>query len=183
MPEPQQNPRPPDPRKRRSDRYRQLALGAIVTAAGVLLPILFHAAGVGPVFLPMFLPLAVGSFALRPWVAVAVGVFTPLLSSFVTGMPSLMPPVAPVLSVELGVFAGLIALLYRLGIQPTLALLLAFAVNRLLLLLIALAVAPALGLPSHWTGLAAVAYGLPGIVLMVVLVPALLPRLSRFLEV
>jgi hypothetical protein len=168
---------------KKPDRPRQLAVGAAVVAAGVLLPIIFHQVGLGPVFLPMFFPIALGSFVMRPWPSAFAGMVTPMVSTVLTGMPALMPPVAPVLSVELGIFGATVSLLYRAGLQPLPTLLVAFFLNRILLLFLAFGIAPVLGLPPHWTGWAAVVYGLPGIALITLSIPLILPRLGQYLEV
>jgi len=170
-------------RASRSGRPSQIALASIVMATGVLLPIFFHQVGLGPVFLPMFLPISLGAFFLRPAWAFAVGFFTPIVSSLATGMPPWMPPVAPVLCGELSIFSVAISLLYRAGLQPLLALGLALLLNRLLLLVIATALAPLLGLPPSFTGISAVIFGLPGVLLMLIVVPIVLPRLATYLEV
>lgn len=72
---------------------RDLALGGLFGALGIVVPIVFHAAGpkAGAIFLPMYLPiLALGLLA--SWeVAVIVGCATPLISAALTGMPPLLP--------------------------------------------------------------------------------------------
>ncbi len=155
-----------------------LALAALVVALGVLLPIVFHTVGLGPVFLPMFLPIAVGAFFLSPGVAAAVGLVTPLISSLTTGMPPWMPPVAPVLTLELVLFGALVSWLNRRGLQPFVALALALIVDRLFLLLVVLFVAPLFGWPKQAFSIGAVLSGLPGVVLILVVAPPLLRRLA-----
>ena len=156
---------------------RPLALAALTVALGVLVPIVFHAVGLGPVFLPMFLPIAVGAFFLSPGLAAAVGLATPLISSLATGMPPWMPPVAPVLTVELVVFGALLSWLNRRGLQPLVALVLALTADRLLLLFVVLTIAPLFGWPERAFSVGAVVSGLPGVALILLVTPPLLRRL------
>ncbi|NOZ56986.1 MAG: ECF transporter S component [Calditrichaeota bacterium] len=155
-----------------------LALAALVVALGVLVPMVFHAVGLGPIFLPMFLPIAVGAFFLSPGVAAAVGLVTPLISSLTTGMPPWMPPVAPVLTVELMIFGALISWLNRRGLQPLVVLTLALVADRLLLLAVVLVVAPLFGWPERAFSIGAVLSGFPGVLLILAVVPPLLRRLA-----
>jgi hypothetical protein len=58
---------------------REISRAALVTAAGLALPWVFHALRLGHVFLPMYLPLLAGAFALRPRTAVAAAAAPPLV--------------------------------------------------------------------------------------------------------
>jgi hypothetical protein len=69
---------------------REISRAALVTAAGLALPWVFHALRLGHVFLPMYLPLLAGAFVLRPRTATAAAVATPLVSAAATGMPLLV---------------------------------------------------------------------------------------------
>jgi hypothetical protein len=50
---------------------REISRAALVTAAGLALPWVFHARRLGHVFLPMYLPLLAGAFVLKPRTATA----------------------------------------------------------------------------------------------------------------
>ena len=51
-------------------KARDLALGGMMGALGVLIPIAFHAVGgAGPVFLPMFLPVSLRIFFIFPMIS------------------------------------------------------------------------------------------------------------------
>jgi len=69
-------------------KVKFLTLTALLIAVGVLLPMVFHILSFGgPMFLPMHIPVLVAGFLL-PWqFAALVGITTPLLSFFLTGMP------------------------------------------------------------------------------------------------
>jgi hypothetical protein len=97
---------------------REISRAALVTAAGLALPWVFHALRLGHVFLPMYLPLLAGAFVLRPRTAAAAAVATPLVSAAVTGMPPFFPPIAAWMAIELGLMAGLAALLRRQRALP-----------------------------------------------------------------
>ncbi len=62
-------------------------IGAI--AFGVTLPHLFHLFGLGPVFLPMFLPIILLALFSRPFSIITVSIVTPLLSTLVFGIPEI----------------------------------------------------------------------------------------------
>src|SRR4030042_6646044 len=90
-------------------RIQDLALSGLFIALGVLLPIFFHAVGLGKVFLPMFFPIAAGAFYLPLPFALAAAAITPLLSFILTGMPPV--PDLTVMIFELPVLAGFLSLL------------------------------------------------------------------------
>ncbi len=111
----------PETSQRRVFEARDLALGGLFGALGIVVPVLFHAAGpkVGPIFLPMYLPiLALG--LLTSWqVAFIVGCVTPLLSSIITTMPPILPT-GVLMVCELGLLAATAsaARSWGLGIWP-----------------------------------------------------------------
>lgn len=94
---------------------RNLALGGLFGALAITLPMLFHAVGLGKVFLPMYLPiLALGLLA--SWnVALLVGLMAPLISALLTGMPPLAPPIAFIMMAELAALGAVAALARSLG--------------------------------------------------------------------
>ena len=95
-------------------KARELSLAGMLGALGLLLPIGFHMVGWGgKVFLPMHLPVLVAGFLLTPGTAAAVAVVTPLLSSVLTGMPPLVPPIALLMAIELAVKGVVASVLYR----------------------------------------------------------------------
>jgi len=123
-------------------------------------------------FLPMFLPLLIMGFLVRPWVAIGIGFLMPLLSAILTGMPPLVPPIALVMSFEASAMAGTASLLYtRRRLPLWISLIAAILAGRAVLLAVVLGVAPLLKLPSAVFSLAALTAGLPGIALQIVIVP------------
>lgn len=147
-------------------------------ALGVLIPFLFHTVGLGPMFLPMFWPLAVAGIFLEVPFAFAVGVLTPLLSTMVSGMPP--PPILYKMMIELAVLAWIVSNLFRrtrLGLFWGMGI--GLVVSRLTALGIAFLLAPVLGLPPRLYAVATFLEGIPGMVTMMVLLPPVLLRLTH----
>lgn len=94
-----------------TDRTKYITLSAPFIAMGILFPILFHSIGLGPMFLPMFWPVVISAFFLPIPYIVAVGILTPLLSSFMTGMPP--PPILYKMIFELGILSVVLGYLYK----------------------------------------------------------------------
>jgi hypothetical protein len=88
---------------------RELAYCGLFGAAALLLPALFHILHLGPIFMPMYLPLCTLPFFVRPMPAAITAALTPVLSAAVTGMPPFYPPVAVFMAIELSTMAALIA--------------------------------------------------------------------------
>ena len=153
---------------------RDITLGSVFIALGLAIPVLFHAVGMGSTFLPMFLPILAAGLLL-PWrPAGVVGVVTPLMSSLLTGMPPMAPPIAAVMALEGAVLATLSSCLYRRLTWPIhLATITAVLAQRLAMALATLVWAPWFGLPGPLTALGSLARGLPGVVLLVIVVPVL----------
>jgi hypothetical protein len=158
---------------------REISRAALVTAAGLALPWVFHALRLGHVFLPMYLPILAGAFVLRPRTAAAVGFATPLASAAATGMPPLFPPVAAWMSVELGLMAGIASLLRRRGLPATAIVAVVLLVGRAVHAALVYGTGLWLDLPAALLTLASLAAGWPGMALAVVAVPAAVRLLER----
>jgi hypothetical protein len=149
-------------------------------ALGVVLPAAFHALGLGKALLPMFWPVAAAGFLLPPGPALFTAVLTPLLSFILTGMPPISPPVLQVMAVELACLVAAAALLMRFTRWGLFWILLAsLAVSRAALLFSSRMLAPFFGLPAKWVSLASVLNSLPGIGVMLALIPAVVGRLMH----
>ena len=155
-----------------------LTLGALFMALGVLIPIIFHALGLGPIFLPMFWPIAVSGFYLPVVPAMIVGCLTPILSMLLTGMPP--PPILYRMVWELAILGGCTACLYRntrTGLMwPLVG---GLIIAQIMGLLGAAAIAPLLGWPPEMYALATFLEGIPGSVTILICVPWLLHRLKN----
>lgn len=162
---------------------RDFLLGSLLLALALVLPILFHAVGLGSTFLPMFYPIITAGFLVALPVAAAVGFLAPITSSLLTGMPPLFPPIAFIMMVEGLVLASIPALLhqkYKLKILPTLAVTI-FA-ERLVLLGAVVLSAKWLSLPEGVLGLASLLRSLPGIVFIFFLIPPLVRKLEERIQ-
>jgi niacin transporter len=160
----------------------------------VTLPMAFHQIGLGAAFLPMHIPILLTGALGGPWAGFLAGALAPVISHLLTGMPPIAPPVAPLMTVELaayGLASGLArrTLLSKRGpeaggtgralIREYLWLIVALAAGRAALALAAIVLGPALGLrvPPFVYLKGAWLTGLPGLVIQLGIVPALVMRL------
>ena len=80
----------------------------------LVLPMAFHLTGVpqpGQVFLPMHIPVLLGGFVLGPVFGFFVGLFSPIISSVLTGMPAVGR--LPFMMIELAVYGLVSGLMYN----------------------------------------------------------------------
>ncbi|RPI94743.1 MAG: hypothetical protein EHM32_06440, partial [Spirochaetales bacterium] len=141
-----------------------LLIAVIFSGLGIAVPVLFHALGLGSIFLPMYLPLAIGAFLLNRVNAVIVGFFTPLISALLTGMPPFYPPVAFIMMLQLAVFCFTISLLthrFKSGIFISLAA--AVLIDRILLAALYYFIYPFFSIDSRIITLYDLVKSLPGI--------------------
>jgi len=157
-----------------------MIVSALMTALAIMLPIAFHAVGLGNKFLPMLLPLLLNGFlSTWPW-AILSAAIAPWLSAAFTGMPPIYPPIAFVMSCEGVVLAGVASILYRVTnrrIWP--ALVTAIVLSRVTGFLLMWALAAAFHLPRAVSAIAALVEGLPGVVLQLILIPIVLSGLKQ----
>jgi len=159
---------------------RSISRAALVTAAALALPIVFHALRLGHVFLPMYLPILAGACLLRPGWAAVSGAAAPLVSAALTGMPPVFPPVALWMAIELAAMAWLVSTLARHGRVPTaLAVAVALVVGRGLYALLIFATGRWLELPAGLLTLFALLAGWPGMLLAIATVPLAVASLRR----
>lgn len=159
---------------------RDLAYAGMFGAAALLLPVLFHLLHLGRLLLPMFLPLLTLAFLVRPAPAAVTAALTPLLSAAVTGMPPWVPPIAPIMAIELGTMAGLIALVCKRWPRANEWLVLAAALllGRGLSVGLTYGYAVLAGLPAKPMALTSFFAAWPGMILNLVTVPAIV-RIAR----
>jgi hypothetical protein len=151
---------------------RQIPLVALFSALGILFPQFFHLIGLGPAFLPMFIPIMVGSMFLTWRYVLVMVILSPVISWLFTGMPPIAPPVLPVLIIEF-IVAGLI--ISTLRIKSTLPvwgiLLITIAADRLILFLLISIIAPIFKITHPLFSLTLVVSGFPGVILQLFTVP------------
>jgi len=167
--------------RRRLFEARDLTMGGLLGALSIIVPIVFHAVGMGRIFLPMYLPiLALGLLA--SWeVALIVGCVAPLLSALLTGMPPLAPPIVVLMMLELGAMATAASLVRcaRWGIWP--AAMLGVLAARTAGALALVTVLPLIGIHQNLPEYTAAAFvaSLPGIVLLLTVVPGAVYAIER----
>lgn len=165
------------------EKSKNIAFAALFTAMGVGLPYGFHLVGLGPAFLPMHIPIIVASLFLGPYYGFAIGLITPLLSVFLTGMPPFMPPVAPMMMVELslmGVVAGYLSRIKNLNAYLSLAL--TMLAGRIIFAGLVFALASYL-IKTDQTPLlyitGSLIFAIPGFILQIVVIPPIYMILDK----
>lgn len=149
-----------------------ILLAVIFSVLGIIIPVLFHALGLGSIFLPMYIPLAIGSYMLNVRNAVIMGISTPMLSAFMTGMPPFYPPIVFMMMIQLGAFCTIISFLTHTAKKKTItSLVIAVLLDRLILTSLYYAVMPAFGINTGMYTLYEIVKGFPGIILMFAVVP------------
>jgi hypothetical protein len=156
-----------------STSHRELAYAGVFGAVALLLPVLFHLVYLGHVFMPMYLPLVALAFFVRPPVAVTTSVVTPLISGVLTGMPPFYPPVAPMMSIELGLASLAISAVCTRWprANPWLVLVPVLLAGRVLYLGLVYAFALLIDLPPAFYAGASLIKGWPGVILMIIVLP------------
>jgi predicted membrane protein len=161
---------------------RNLTLSGLFLALGITLPFLTaNLPQMGSAFLPMHLPVLLCGFVCGwPW-GLAVGLITPLLRSVLVGMPPLWPT-AFAMAFELATYGALTGVLYRRLPKswPFLyvSLIGAMLGGRIVWgLVMALIAGANFGFQAFVAG--AFVNAIPGIVIQIVLVPALIVALER----
>ncbi|MBK6849708.1 MAG: hypothetical protein IPG96_19955 [Proteobacteria bacterium] len=159
---------------------RELAYCGLFGAAALLLPTLFHLLQLGRALMPMYLPLMILPFFVRPLPAATTAGLTPLLSAAVTGMPPWYPPVAVLMALELATMALLLALLVRRwpSAHPAALLLPVLVLGRLLHVALVYGCARLIALPAGFLAGLSWLSGWPGILLMAIVVPTVV-RIAR----
>lgn len=159
---------------------KEIVLAALFGAWGIALPVLFHMIGLGSIFLPMFIPLAIMGFFVNFPLALLNGLLIPIVSSLLTGMPPLYPPLAIIIALETGALAGTISLCYRyFKWNICVSLFIGIAVERTILVLAALWIAPLFDFPPYLLSLGSFTASMPGIILIIILVPLIVKSVER----
>lgn len=153
--------------------HRDLAYCGLFGAAALLLPVLFHLVRLGPVFMPMYLPLVTLAFFVRPVPAAVTALIAPLLSGLATGMPSFYPPVALFMALELALTTAVISLIVQRwpGANPWVVLAPVLALGRVLYVALVYVFSLAISLPATFMAGLSVLTGWPGVLLMLAVVP------------
>ncbi len=156
---------------------------ALYLAIAIILPIGFHAVGMGGrIFLPMHIPVLLAGLVVGPLCGIIVGLLAPGLSTILTGLP----PVDRVLfmSMELAMYGLVGGLAYRVfQLNLLVSLILAMIMGRLMfglgLFLLALFVDVPYSAAAFFSIGGAMITGWPGVVIQLILVPLVVKALER----
>lgn len=161
-------------------RQFELVLGGLFLALALGLPPAFHLVGLGSAFLPMFYPVLLAGFLLHYRVSVPVALMAPLVSAALTGMPPFYPPVAFLMMAEGLVMTILPYFLFqKLHLCIHLSLLITMIAERLMLILGTWLMAEWLKLPGVVLGPASLLKGIPGLIIIFLIVPPLVTGLRK----
>lgn len=157
-----------------------LLLGGLFMALALVFPIIFHALGLGSAFLPMFFPIIAAGFLIALPAALVVGVMSPLVSALLTGMPPFFPPVVFIMMAEGLALTVVPALLYRrLKVNAWISAIVAMIADRLVLLTAILLLSRWLELPQGVLTLTSLLNGLPGTILIPLVIPPLVKKMEH----
>lgn len=160
-----------------------LLLGGLFMALALVFPVLFHAVGLGSAFLPMFFPIMAAGFLVALPAAIVVGVMSPLVSAILTGMPPFFPPLVFIMMAEGLVLTVVPALLYRqLKINAWVSALIAMLMDRLVMLAAILLLSRMLDLPEGVLTVASLLKGLPGTILIPLVIPSLVKKMETIVR-
>jgi riboflavin transporter FmnP len=162
---------------------KQISYTALFLALAIVIPIAFHQFGLaGRIFLPMHIPVLICGFAVGPLAGVIIGLLSPFLSHLLTGMP---PTYAvPLMSMELPMYGLVAGIAYKkLRLNIYLALIIAMIVGRLMFALGLVILGRFIQLPygplQFLAAGGAMATGLPGIIIQIIIIPPIVAALKR----
>ena len=163
---------------------RNMVLAALSLALCLVLPFLTgQIPQIGSALCPMHLPVLLCGFLCGPWWALLVGATAPLLRHLLFSMPPLLTAIA--MSFELAAYGAVSGLLYRKlpknGAGIYISLITAMVVGRILWGIVRVAMTGVSGETFTWAMFLAGAFttAIPGIVLQLLLIPALVVAFRR----
>jgi niacin transporter len=164
---------------------RRLTTSALFLALATILPLAFHQFGIaGRIFLPMHWPVVAAGFLVGPFWGGLVGALSPAMGFLVSGFPR--PPSLLLMTPEMFTYGFITGLLSpRNGLkswrQGVLVLIPALVGGRLVYGIAATIFGPLLlGIDKPWAYIGgAMLSGIPGIIIMLVLLPPLIIRIQR----
>ncbi len=167
-------------------KVKDIVLSGLVLALGLVVPYIFHSTGIpGTMFLPMHIPIFIGGFLLPPYLAFLLGALTPLINSFATGMPQLMP-IGLIMVFELSTYGLLTSFFYRkMDLPPIIVMVLAMIGGRIMagLGVFLLAVFLKVGLEPITYVIGTITGAIPGILIQLFILPVLIHALTRYTNI
>ena len=168
----------------RSKHVRDLVLAALFFAIGMVLPFFTGNIIFGPNLLPMHLPVLLCGIILGPKYGFLVGLLLPISRSLFIGMPPMFPT-AVSMTFELAAYGGVIGILYGLlpkGIPSIFASLVgAMLAGRVVWAAARVVLLGLMDTPFSFEIFLAGAFvnAVPGIILQIVLIPAIVIALQK----
>lgn len=166
-------------------RIAKLCIAAMCMALCYLLPYLTgNMPQIGNMLCLMHIPVLLCGFICGPWYALAVGLISPLLRSFIVGAPPLYP-IAIAMAVELATYGLISGLMYRLFPKRIpyiyVSLLSAMVVGRAVWGVATFVLMGIRGTPFGWSAFisGSVLNAIPGIVLQIVIIPLIVIALRK----
>ncbi len=151
---------------------REVYIAGLFIALAFILPIGFHAVGLGAMFTPMLLPLLFIGFVVHIKIAVLAAVIAPSLSCFLTGMPPIYPPIIIVVIAEaLSLVSVSSILTHKFNCNLYLTLLSSIILGKITAIVVSIIIANIFNISKLVTGISLVVYTLPGVALQLIVVP------------
>ncbi|MDK2563101.1 ECF transporter S component [Romboutsia sedimentorum] len=166
-------------------RNKKIVLSGLFIAFGIIVPMIFHTVNLaGSIFLPMHIPVLIAGFLLGPLYGGIVGALTPILSSFMTGMPPLVP-VMPIMVFELCAYGIITGFLFGKTKNTYISLVGAMIGGRLFAVvgafLVSLTIAPQVSPLMFVFG--SLAKAIPGMIVQIVFIPILVKFMTKNTEI
>ena len=169
-----------------TERTKNLTLSALFIALGLVLPLLTgQMKALGNAFLPMHLPVLLCGLIVGPVHGLIVGLVLPILRHFTFGMPPLYPT-AIAMSFELATYGFVVGFIYENSRWKCIialyeSLIIAMIVGRLVWGLVQMILLGITGQPFTFQMFMAGAFlnAIPGIVLQLILIPAIMLALNK----
>ncbi|HOO73902.1 MAG: ECF transporter S component [Thermotogae bacterium] len=163
-------------------KTRKLITTGVFVALGIIFPQIFHLIGgnsAGGIFLPMHIPVFLAGFIAGPLSGLITGLLSPLISFLLTGMPPM--PMLLLMLFELpayGISAGILYKKKKMNIY--LSLLMAMVIGRCFysIAIFVLGKIFMLNIPAGISVTAAFSTGIPGIIIQMLLIPAVIKILE-----
>lgn len=167
------------------DSVKKIVLSGLFIALGLLLPFLTgQIPEIGSMLLPMHIPVLLGGFICGWPYGLMIGLIVPVLRSFLFGAPRLFPS-AVAMSFELAAYGFLTGLLYRILPKKItyvyVSLILSMIGGRIVWGIVSYFLYGLSGSAFSWEMFAggAVINAIPGIIIQIVLIPAIIIALKR----
>ena len=163
-------------------KTKSLVTVAVLLIISIILPTLIHMAGIdGTIFLPMHIPVLISGLLLGPALGFIVGIISPLINNFITGMPSV--PILWFMLVELSIYGLMSGYLYR-KIKMTLvpSLIFSMILGRIGAVLMVIILGMGFGLltPPIDMYIKEIALtSLPGIIIQIIIIPKIVKAYEK----